>query len=544
MKKALDWILKSGLWIPLIIIGGCFLYFFLTGNDWIAEKGHRGLIYAAGFLAWILIVMGNAGKPNSKKALQGKESALHPPVDKRLLKNKPKGIVLGKDRKTGRYVCAEILKGVCTHLWIIGGSGVGKTTCYILNILLSRILNKDKDTTFFCVDLKGELHEKGAYGDDPNAIVIDPQDRDSWGYNPFYQLVDDSTEQEVFDVVRDIVSSMIPLTGNAETDFWRDNARNLIIGLTVYFYHIKGTHNWINIVDAILSKPMADLITEAMDDLGPNTVSYKKLVSVKNCEAETMSGIELEATRHLSEFATDSNIRYMFRENQNKANPAMLLHGKSIFLAINETKFQIYREIILMIVSQVLKEMERKTEDDPPTVIIWDEFARSIEEGCPAAVRSAFQTLRSRNVTMVMAIQSIEGALGSNALRKEQLEDMLANSPYIAVLDAKTEMTRKFVMDICGKYIRTQRSWSGSGTKMNITTAFDEKDLIDGADLMRLSDRKEALIMTPYGSVFNVVSKCPYYQDKYLSAIAMDIKKHNSNLITTEEETEENNDEQ
>ena len=53
----------------------------------------------------------------------------------------------------------------------------------------------------------------------------------------------------------------------------------------------------------------------------------------------------------------------------------------------------------------------------------------------------------------------------------------------------------------------------------------EDKDIVEGADLLTLPRAKEAVIITPYG--YNRVKKVSYYKDKKIAPIAREIKKQN-----------------
>ena len=146
-----------------------------------------------------------------------KSKAMRPDVDKRLLYKKPTGITLGKYKD--KYVCYD-LNNSNAHMMLIGGSGSGKSSCYAINMILS-----NPRLSIFAVDIKGELHQKGVKYTDDKAIVFNPQDRTTYGYDPFYRLKEDSSSQEILEVMQTITYSLIALPADIKDPFWKTSAR-------------------------------------------------------------------------------------------------------------------------------------------------------------------------------------------------------------------------------------------------------------------------------------------------------------------------------
>lgn len=105
----------------------------------------------------------------------------------------------------------------------------------------------------FAIDVKGELHEKGAYLGDADVMIVDPADRTTYGYDLFYSLRENPSEQEILDTLRDTVLSLIPLRADEKNPFWPRSARTLLLALLLYCYH-RGIKNMIDIVDEITKR--------------------------------------------------------------------------------------------------------------------------------------------------------------------------------------------------------------------------------------------------------------------------------------------------
>lgn len=93
------------------------------------------------------------------------------------------------------------------------------------------------------MNIKGELSYKSAEYIDKDTVIFNPLDRFSYGYDVFYALDDKSSNQKIFEVIQNIVYSLISLSATEQNTFWKTSARNLLIGLMINYYQ-KDTKNF------------------------------------------------------------------------------------------------------------------------------------------------------------------------------------------------------------------------------------------------------------------------------------------------------------
>ena len=195
-------------------------------------------------LVVMIIKIADNNKPNRKVAIQGLEEFRYPTVDKKLISVKPTGIIFGKYKH--RYVCKRPDED--GHVIILGGSGSGKSSTVIIPMLLC-----NEDIGSFCIDIKGELSYKASDYTDSNTVIFNPLNRFSYGYDVFYALSDNSSSQELYEVVQNIVYSLISISASEKNPFWKNSARALLMGLMINYYK-KGAKNFIDIIDLIAHK--------------------------------------------------------------------------------------------------------------------------------------------------------------------------------------------------------------------------------------------------------------------------------------------------
>lgn len=445
-----------------------------------------------------------------------KKKAMHPPADKSLRRKSPNqgDFLLGK--QGNKYICWDTSKDA--HILVIGGSGSGKSSCLVLPFLLT-----NPDATIFAIDIKGELVAKSREKDDDRICVFSPHDHSGYGFDVFYNLDDDSTPQDILATMQTIAFSLIPL-GNSSDQYWSISARNLLTGLSIYYWD-AGRHDLIAIIDAILGSPIRDQIDEMANTADPKGNAYKYLNQFNGMACETLLSVYSNMANSLSCFS-DINLRWAFSEAPRKCSPLTLEEGRSIFLSIPEHKLAPYSGALAMVINLTLDNLSKRPEDSRNRIFfILDEFGRiSGSGGCLDSLIDYCQTLRSRRVTLFLVVQQVS-SLKIN-MKEAQVITLVGNCNIRIILNASESETQKMVCnEWVPKYIQRKQTKTTHSNSNNNSFSFEEKNRVDPADLMELTKRDEAVVITPMG--FSILSKCPYYKDKYLAPIAEQIKKHN-----------------
>ena len=504
------------MWLPILVFVGEIIFFMKYNRDFLDDPTHYLTILLLSSLPSLILWVSSIGKPSKEKSLIGKEKAKYPPIPKELSHKDPKGLVVfGKDKHSGCFVGKEVTEP--GHIFILGGSGSGKSSSIIIPTILA-----NRKYRIVAIDIKGELHEKSEYIGDEHVHVIDPQDRSSFGYNPFYLLDEDGSSQKILETMELIATSLIPIPQDVKDPFWKTSARNLLIGFMVYFYK-KGTKDFIGICDKILGSPSKEIIGEILDSVKPTSIEFKYIVQFKDMADETLGGIVSEMNNHLILFATDQDIRYALQTNPNKVCPSMIEEEDcKIYISIREEKLTPYYDLLQLIINQFLSYMETRKEGSNPILFMIDELPRLVSSGKLEKLMDGARTLRSRGVTLILVSQSSEALMGSYG--ENGCMDLISNCQYIVCLSATSAKTQSSIVDWCGTYVARKTSWSqeGKGMKENISYD-DEKKIIDKSELMTL--KEDAILISPYG--YCRVKKVPYYKDKYFMPIAKEIEEHN-----------------
>ena len=531
--KGLDKIIYTGLWTQPVAMGIEFKLLSLQDSG-IHITGQTLISMTALSLlpAFYIYMSNNIARSGGKKkfglldAFEGKpepyystkkQSAMYPEVPQQLIAgSKPSGIVLGKYR--GKYVCRPVEQD--GHYLIIGGSGSGKSSALIIPTLLI-----NNGVPAFVLDIKGELNRLAKKKGDARVHIFNPNDRRSYGYDPFYNLKKESTEQEILETMQMVTFSLISLSANVKDPFWKISARNMLCGLMIYHYK-RGKHNLVDIMDAILGQSIKASIQEVMTGSEPTTAEYRYLVAFSDLADETISGIYAEMASNIIVFANDQDIRYALKHNSLKCSPVDLENCNSIYVVIREDKLTAYNQVLQLIINQTLNALERRPEKSEPILFLIDELPRILSAGKIERLLDASRTLRSRNVRLILVTQSVEALM--TVYSENEVVDLISNCNYKIVLDASSQKTQHMIREWCGKYRELKKTWNGAGTKQKTGVSFEEKPIVEESDLMTLAQTGEVILICPYG--YFRIQKTPYYRDKNLKKLADEVAEYNKTV--------------
>lgn len=451
-----------------------------------------------------------------KKESPYKRMASYPKVPGMFLSKQPEGIILGAYKN--RYVrvpAKEIL-----HSCMIGGSGSGKTSTVILDTLLANFASgkpeKQKFLTF-AIDIKGELHEKSTYAHSSNIQIVNPSDRTSTGWDVYYRLRDNPGTDRIIESMEEIAQALIVST-NLKDRFFVENARTMFTGLLIYYF--KQGESFIDSVGKILETELKGLLAEIAAESTPSDLWYKYLAKFAGKDAESVEDCMVEMTTSLSVFSK-SDVKYCFRDNMEKASPASLREGKSVFLAVPEHLLESYQAVMRLCTAQVLQDLQRRPEgSSPPILVLIDEFARL---GRVEIIFQALATLRSRQVMIMLAFQSLAQC---EVIYSEAETRVLTENCRIKIIcECSDPKTSKTISDWCGKYREKKETLTG-GKGRHKSYSYEDKPIVEASDLITLVQKGEEILILP-GAGYLRPDKCYYFKDKQLSALSEKVRAYN-----------------
>lgn len=488
------------------------------------------ILFFLSFLPWAVLNITALRQPSPRLAQEErKREQSQQKIPQEMRKSQPTAGDLILGRYKSDYVCTS-LEHTDSHYAIIGTSGTGKTSCYLLNNL---ILNHD--TGALILDVKdSELYRKSTKRGDPNVLRFAPGDKDAWGYDPFYALGDEPDDSEILQVIQLIGNSIISIPADTKDKFWPKAARNLFCGLVAYHYK-QGLHDLISIVDAILGQPVETSVAGALSKSTPSSPEYRYLIMFLRMGAATLYGVYAELASNLTVFVNDPGLRYALRDNPRKITPQDLEHGKQIFLCVDQTELAALNGVVKLILDQMLYAMQRRMRfraesEVPPLLFIIDELPQLLTNGPLEQLIQGLRVLRSSRVRMVLAFQTIESL--ETAYSHAQVVDLCSNCNHMIILNGgNSTATLEMVCSLAGQFSEKRQSVS-SGSHGSTTTSFEEKNILTPAEINRLPQQGKALVLGPSG--YMILDKAPYFECKYIKPLAEEISRHNQQILELE----------
>lgn len=340
------------------------------------------------------------------------------------------------------------------HVLVAGGSGKGKGQCVVIPTLLNW------KGSSLVIDIKRELYaythnvqeKKG------KVIVFDPE-QNGHQYNPILEC-------ETVDGCQFLARTLVPTPPKADP-FWTGNAQNILSAAC--FEGHKNGQTLPQIAERILTTDSAKLVDELCNS------QYREVVllcsAVKGTPEKTLGGIFTELKGKLITIATDPNLKQALSGSE--WTPATLEEGATIYMRVSERQVDNYKQVWSLIVVQILRYLSGRPErTDPPVLLLLDELARL---GKVEGYSESLPTLRSKNVTIVSAIQSL--AQLQEHYGKEVTRTIMDSKAYKLVLSASDNETQKVFSDLAGKVEKKKRgvNYSMSGGGVNEHLQWEEK---------------------------------------------------------------------
>lgn len=543
--KPRDWIL---LFSPLGLVLGIFLsgmiQVLVLKNDMlyfgISDQMVQMISIGIVLVIWCIFVLVNIyqyfiegrrdfsllKKPSISK---DKRIIMYPRVPKKYLSNQPDDFTIGKYRN--RYFRIPIDTNDIKHTLIIGSPGSFKSSTLLNTLIWNFNFEKEKrPMTVFALDVKPELSRKCIAESRDDVRIINPSVNTGCGFNVWYGLNHDSSDDRLIEradlISRTLISNP---SGNGDNEFFYISAQNLMVPFLVYGFR-KGM-GFVETILQIIRIPLQDLITTILMDEDIQ-INHPKVIGMltpyDGKDSEAIQDIELTLRQDLRIFDTDT-VKFQFDQNPQKASPADLTKGISIFLALPDHLLKQYSPIFRLITQMVLNylssipEYERAEKDVPMVLLLIDEGG-SIGR---LQIQEPLARIRSRKVSIWLACQGLSQldlTYGHDGTRT-----ILDNTETTLVFSCKDKPTAEIISSWCGQYQETKISRNKKHTSMfgdqSLTTSSEYRNVMDVTDIMALRKNKELLVFDE-GNRY-LIKKCPYWQIPLLKKKSDEIKKIN-----------------
>ena len=423
-----------------------------------------------------------------------KQKAKHPEVSGEYLSKYPDQMPLGKVGK--KYLHFDLSK--CLALLIFGSPGAGKTTLLltmILNMLHKPPRTGTMNPALFVFDFKeGEIYRKSCMPDDGNAIFVSLEGRSAWGWDPYYRLNKDSTDD---DVIRELtlIANVLIDTGNEKNAFFTQTAKTWIIFIGLYDF--RRGWSFLQTVDHITGGDSKSMLQDVYDHV-KDKPEYRKVkdaiaeyVSIDDSN-EALQNVRMTLKQKTSVFKVD-DVRWAVEYNPKKASPYDLEEGRSIFFYPGDTDVS---DVMLKIIAKQLEYhrdyMNLTGETELRNIIaVCDEcysIGKVVDFAGWASVARAFRT------TLIMIWQSYSQI--KETFNENVAESLMDDVAGVAVLAVNSPKNAEQFVDFAGEYLEEKTSINCGGNNDGTSSqSYEYRAILTKKDFLQLRKNKEAIVL-------------------------------------------------
>jgi type IV secretion system protein VirD4 len=322
------------------------------------------------------------------------------------------GIKMGVSGNFGRpYPVSVVIPARSQGIMcFLGGSGTGKSTCFVNPSLDSW------EDAMLVVDINGtsaEFYEALKKPKRPHKTLsmVEGLNTD-FRYEPFSIIR--KTSPTSYKAIRKLALEIIPLLPNEDgkTKYFIDTARNVLTGALANYFDLGTT--FIDALVAINDTPfelLASNIKTELKDKYMSQVAYIKNMS----ENDMVSSVISVLKQHLIPLVQDPEVFKVFSIDENTPSENIVtwedIETYNIFIAVDENEIEEKSSAIRLLLSQAICYLRgRPSKHSPqgkllkPCLLMLDEFPLY---GRLDSIEDAIATLRKRNVAVAIFVQDL-----------------------------------------------------------------------------------------------------------------------------------------
>lgn len=372
------------------------------------------------------------------------------------------GMILGR-AKNGHLFNIESGKDGKNY-FIFGLPSSGKTAgpiiCSCLRWGMHHPLSKDNkktDGSIFCIDLKNDIWKAThSYRRIKRFNLMDP--KNSCHFNPLAGIEKLSIDERC-NFIENIGFNIIPDTGGGDGRYFRETAEDFFNGIALYMLAKDINVSFPDIIKAILAGNAVDWVKRVVAD--GSDESKRRLASKWGENEKNLSGGYSLLAQSCRKFASET-LFYLLdnKPDYEYISVQSLEDGYDVYVQLDQAEIANYSALLSMIVQSFLNGFINR-ENNPkagrlsdgslrPVAFILDEFAQ-LSTLKYESIATAFMTLRSRNISIVCALQSrssiTEMFHSENACMS--LIDCVTTFCFLSIQEVAT---RKWASDLIGTH--------------------------------------------------------------------------------------------
>lgn len=294
----------------------------------------------------------------------------------------------------------------------------------------------------FAIDIKGDLSK--ITKERKHKLTFNLENPDiSWHYNPLAGIENLSPDER--GIFLENISFILYPEVAGEGSYFQNGARNFFNGITNLLIDKTNNPNISlpYIARKIVEGNAFDFVTQAVQ--GNSSLAKRYLASFYGQNEKNVAGCYDACVAALRLFATDTMMK-LLTDNGKCISPAAMEKGYDIYIRVHQKDLELYSPLITIIVQQFICAFLTRVEGAKrPFLMILDEFGQLRKIN---AINSAFATLRSKNVKLMLAMQSraqIEKHYG-----KEGTTEIMDCTQCILVLGVQDPESRKYFSELIG----------------------------------------------------------------------------------------------
>jgi len=423
------------------------------------------------------------GSEDYKLASNGKE-----------ILNRKEGFILSKKH----YLGTDLKKvGINKNILVVGGSGAGKTACYIKPNIMQCL------GSYIITDPKGELYKETSKflideGYEVKAFnLVNPTYSDF--YNPIANICSD---QDVDTLAHILVTGANKDGGGGDDPFW-DNTAKMLISATIYYVLSVLPLEQQNIGSClnIIRQGGADSsIFEKLfiDDLMPEHPGRIQYESFKTAADKTMQSIVISSISKMRVFDMPAIQRIT---STNSIDFYKVAKKKTAIFVITSAAESTYDFVSTMFFSQMFSILYKQADDygsrlPNQVYFLLDEFANI---GQIPDFQKKLSTTRSLGISISIIVQSLDQL---ESLYKDSYENILGNCDTQLMLGTNSQKTAEYFSKSLGQTTIKIEQKSISKDKdeakkqgVSISTQRQARDLMTVDEIRRLDNNKEIIMV-------------------------------------------------